>query len=481
LNSLNDRVDLIDQPIAASIELTSGTGIIKSGLLELGVKVFNPVNNTKSSVFNFNNDSYDGKTIRINQDDVAPVRMMGATIGANHGYSRSNLTLASHGKTNADVGSIWTDGTNQWVIIEIVSTSVIGVTARFGNIDFQISLPTLTHISGATNTAAFTPTATTSPNWFPMLKGHTVSMYVDGAKITETTIDRGFNKSLKVVESYDLMEKSDIVEWLILNGGEAVPSYSAASALNVNNTHEFDKAGGDTLYANFFTYKALSAAQDLMFTQSARLATGVDGSIKYYVPRSVAFTHESVNYDFSKPTAVDNLTITDRIDFTIARTETGKAVPDRLIMLNNSIGYAVGYLPILDADPAVRNTLTSKGIQISNYDAKVYPYLVSGLTTLSAGANYSCVAYRKYFKRPDEIKRIAEYDVRSDFGDFLFLDWNAGSFIDTVILPEYLQNKNFEVVEKTDNVILLTKVATGQISVQIETVTSNARLILKFK
>lgn len=464
----------------AAFNLASGTGSIKTGLIELGIKVFNPVLYTWSSVFNFNNDSYNGVQVRANGDDVAPVRMMGATIGANHGYSRTILTLDNHGKTNADIGSVWTNGTYQWVILQIISTSQLSVTCRTLNIALTLG-NTLTHVSGATNTASFTPTATSAVQWYPMLKNHSVKLYADGNQITDTTIDSGYNDSLKVVESYDLMEKTDIVEWLILNGGKEVTNYLAASALNVNHVHSFDETGGDTLYANFFTYKALSAALDLMFTQSARLSPGVDGLIKYYVPRSIPFIHESVNYDFSIPSSAEGLVLTNRIDFTVAKTETGKAVPDRLIMLNNTIGYAVGYLPVLDADPAVRNTLTSKGIQISQFEAKVYPYLVDGLTTLDAGANYSCVAYRKYFKRPAETRRTVEYDVKSDYGNFLYLDWHVGDFKDTIVLPEYIQNKSFEVVEKTDNVTLLTKVATGQIAVQIGTVTSNARLILKFK
>ena len=465
----------------ADFKLIAGTGTIKAGPLELGVKVFNQIMYTGNPVFNFNNDKYNNVTIRVNGDDVAPVRMMGATIGANHGYSRSNLTVAGHGKTNADVGSVWTDGTNQWVIVQINSTSVIGVTCRTANTGFSSSLPALTHVSGAMNTASFTPTSTTSVQWYPMLKNHSVKLYADGNQITNTTIDSGYDESLKVVESYDLMEKSDIVEWLILNGGEEVTSYDATSALNVNHVHNFDVNGSDTLYSNFFTYKALNAAQDLMFTQSARLTPNIDGLIKYYVPRSIPFVHESVNYDFSIPSSAEGLVLTNRIDFTVAKTEVGKAVPDRLVMFNNTIGYAVGYLPILDADPSVRNSLTSKGIQISQFDAKVYPYLVDGLTTLEAGANYSCVAYRKYFKRPAETRRTVEYNVRSDYGNFLFLDWHGGDFKDTIVLPEYMQNKSFEVIEKTDNVTLLTKVTTGQIAVQIGIVTSNARLILKFK
>ncbi|MCT8090727.1 hypothetical protein H0920_10580 [Acinetobacter sp. C_4_1] len=474
-----DEIATPSMPSKATFNLTNGIGWIKSGLFDIGIKVFNPVTYNESAVFNFNNDKFDGKVIRKNGDDAAPVRMMGATIGGRHGYSRTILTLQQHDKTISDVGSVWTDGSKEWVITQIISPTEISITSRRDNTSFRLG-GTLIHVSGATNTTAFKPLSVTAKQWYPMLKNHSVKVHVDDKSVIDTTLTTGFNDSLKISESYDLMEKSDIVEWLILNGGKEVKSYNAESALNVNNIHSFDVNGGDTIYARFFTYKGLSSATDLMFTQSARMQA-VNGEVLYYVPRSIAFTHESVNYNFSKPTDVTNLTITNRIDFTAARTETGAVLPDRLVMLSGDLGYATGYLPVLDAAPDVRNTLTSKGIQISQFDAKVYPYIVDGLKTLGAGASYSGVAYRKYFKRPIESRRTTEYDIRSDLGNFLFLDWHGGEFTDVITLPEHLQGRTFEVVEKTDNVKILTPVATNTLSVSIGMVTSNARLILKFK
>lgn len=463
----------------AELNLVNGTGTIKSGDLQLGVKIFNPVTYTGSAVFNFNNDQVGGTTVRVNGDDSAPVRMMGATVGANHGYSRSNLTLTTHGKTNADVGSVWTDGTNQWVIIQINSADVIGVTCRTANIGYNSSLPTLTHVSGATNTTTFTPTARSLAQWYPMLKNHRVRLSLDNEVVEDVNFTGGFDNSMKVSESYDLMEKSDIVEWLISNGGQQVTTYNAPSACNVSNTHNFSNKLTDVISANFFVYKDLSAAQDLMFTQSARLNI-VNSEVLYYVPRSIPFVHESVNYNFSKPFNVVGLTITNRIDFTTTRTETNVAVPDRLIMLAGDVGYATGYLPILGASADVRNSLTSKGIQISKFDSKVYPYLVDGLTTLTAGANYSCVAYRTYFTRPVETRRISQYEIPFEDNVYLFLDWQQGDFVDVIELRSELQGRTFEVIEKTLNVDILSNVTSENIAVKINTVENNARLILKF-
>lgn len=485
--SVNQISDLSSLGLSkkANLSLSNGSGSVKSGDWEIGLKVFNPVNYDGSAVFNFFQDKYKGNVVRINGDDSAPVRMMGATVGANHGYSRTVLTAANHGKTNSDVGSVWSNGAYEWVIIQIISVNQLAVTCRTANIALSTG-NTLTHVSGATNTANIVPTSVSAKQWYPMLKNHKVNLSLDGQNNNDVNLDSGFNDSLKISESYDLMEKADIVEWLILNGGKEVTSYSAASACNVSHTHTFNSDLTDVISANFFVYKDLSAATDLMFTQSAPLEP-VNNELLYYVPRSVAFTHESVAYDFSKPQNVADLNITARIDFTSARTESGQALPDRLVMLAGDIGYASGYLPILDAAPDVRNSLTSKGLQISQAkDAsgrpspKLYPYLVDSLTTLQAGANYSCVAYRAYFERPGITARTVQYDVPHGNESYLFLDWHSGDFVDIVELKPYLQGRSFEIIEQTSNVTLLSKVASENIAVKLDTVTDNARLIIKF-
>ncbi|MDC5140682.1 pyocin knob domain-containing protein, partial [Acinetobacter baumannii] len=82
------------------------------------------------TVFNFASDYVNGVLQRNLGDDVAPMRLDGTTVGANHGYRKTNLTAANHGKTTADIGSIWTNGTKEFVIVEIVSSSILSVTSR---------------------------------------------------------------------------------------------------------------------------------------------------------------------------------------------------------------------------------------------------------------------------------------------------------------------------------------------------------------
>ena len=466
----------------AFFNLIDGVATIQTKLFTFGLKIFNPVTDTDSAVFNFNNDQFNGKIIRQNTDDAAPVKMMGTYIGGRHGYSRTILNIPNHGKTYADVGSVWTDGYKEWVIIQIISPSEIAITSRKDNSKFNLGMVQLRHVGGANNTIPIKPVSLVDAQWYPMLKNHDVKLEVDGHQIQEKTMKQHFEKSLKVTESYDLMEKNEIVEWVIANKGSQLLSYAAPSAINVFNQYTFYPDGTNTIYTKFSTYKDLSAAKAIMVTQSYPLSFGVDGPIQYYIPRSIPFSLDSINYDFSKPYTIDNLKLPlkSSIIFDTNNTEPNSVLPDRMIMLSNKIGYATGYLPVLDASPSVRNTKTTKGLELSNTKLKVYPYLVDGLSTLPGGASYSAVAYRKYFVRPSEPKRTVQYDIPSDYGDYLYLDWHGGDFIDTIELPDYMHNRPFEVIEKTDNVELTSNISTNRIVVKIGNVTSNARLIIKF-
>ena len=105
---------------------------------------------------------------------------------------------------------------------------------------------------------------------------------------------------------------------------------------------------------------------------------------------------------------------------------------------------------------------------------------MDGLSTLDAGAHYSCIAYRTYFKRPKEVRRTAEYQVKHGQELYYYLDWHGGDFIDVIELDASLQGRSFTVLEQTENIEILTKVVSNQLAVKIGTVTHNARLIIKF-
>ena len=158
------------------------------------------------------------------------------------------------------------DGTNQWVIVDVV-TGFIWLTARTTN--NSISAGTLTHVSGATNTTSFSPSAFAAEQWYPVIKNRILKCAVDGQ--TLPTLDGTFyyydNASFH--ESYEIMNKSSIVEWLITQVGlsPTPDDYTGTSDLSVSISYVFDTNGNCTIYTDFLALNAVAAFQDIMFTQ----------------------------------------------------------------------------------------------------------------------------------------------------------------------------------------------------------------------
>lgn len=438
------------------------------------IKPFGVPNLATSEVFNFYDDHLDNVLFKQAADDVAPYRVTGSTVGANHGYVKTNCTVTGHVKTSVDVGSVWTDGTNQWVIIE-TATNIISITARTSNTAFVSG--TLTHVSGATNTASFTPSAVSSPGWFPVIKNRILKCSVDGQ--TLATLDGTFyyydNASFH--ESYEIMNKSSIVEWLITQVGlSPTPAqYSGTSDLSVSISYVFDVNGNCTIFTDFLALNAVAAFQDIMFIQCQKMMTGF-GNIYYYIPNSLALTHESNPYNFSLKQDMTAFTASSRINFTHARCEAGKQLCDRVIQLNDNLGVAVGYLPVLDAASGVRRTNASnKALQISEI-AKIYMSCIDGLqTSLAAGDYFSVVAYRNFYKK--SATRTSSYVVKKGDEFYWFMDWHS-TVKDRVPAPNFCVGKSFTVVDSY-NAAVLSDSITNSVVVDVNAAGSYGYLILK--
>ncbi|WP_441367836.1 pyocin knob domain-containing protein [Acinetobacter lwoffii] len=435
---------------------------------------------SNSTVFNFASDIVNGVVQRTLADDVAPMRLDGTTIGANHGYFKTNLTVAAHGKTSADIGSVWTNGYVQYVIVEIVSTEVISVTARLDNSNANTGV--YAHVSGAANTANFTATAVTgagTQQWYPAIRDRKLNIFVDDLKI-DGAVDGKYNfeKNVKFLESYSIMKKSDIVEWLITNKGQNHVNYNAVPAYTVNFGYTFDHECGCTIYFGGVGRKTVDLI-DQMITQSIQLAQG-NGTVYNYIPKAVEFTEGGFTYNFSKLENLYSKNPSTPLYLTAGRQEVGTNPIDRIVMLNDQVGYATGYLPILDAAPDVRvSNASNKYLEIRNGSLKLYPRLIdsASINKISKGDTFEAIAYRVYFLRDPNC--TAKYTVRSNYGDFFFLHWHTFGEHE-VELPADLVGREFEIVEQSSNVDLISNFASHSIIVDVTNTRVDGYLVLKF-
>lgn len=248
--------------------------------------------------------------------------------------------------------------------------------------------------------------------------------------------------------------------------------------ISVSIDYVFDYEANCTVYSEFVAHKVMPLT-DIMFLQSQRMTVHGDGSVKYYIPKTLPVAHENKLLDFSLIDSADTQGWQSRLDFTPAACEVEGQLCDRAIQLSNSYGFAMGFLPVLDASPSRRRiNARAKGLQISNSSGKIYMSGIDrGPSDLAVGEHFSVVGYRNVLI--NQAGRTSFYPVRSDFGDYLYMDWHS-SVVGPVQLPKDYEGRVFEVVEKSANVELLSTNADPDLRVKVTAAKAYGYLILKF-
>jgi hypothetical protein len=435
---------------------------------------------SQSIVFDYISDIVDSVVQRNLGDEAAPLHADNTTIGANHGYNKADLTLANHGKTVADIGSVWSSGVRQYVIVDIVSSNVLSITSRYDNEKYELG--ELTHVSGAANTSSFTPTAMSNAlQWHPVIKDRTLVCAIDGTHIDlSKNGSYEFKDSVKFTEYYEIMRKTDLVEWLILHKGQNHVNYDAVPSIAMSHAYTFDHECGQTIAFNCVGLKPGTPFVDASITQSIKLGIG-NGAVYYFVPKSTPMNIGSTEYNFTQPEPIESKRPSANIIFNKGNNEPNATPVDRLIQLNDQVFYATGYLPLYDADPAIRTDgAVEQYLEIRSDSLKVYPRLKHILSqgVLNAGDNISGVAYRRYGLR--ENGRI-KFPVRDASGDFFFIHWLEVGKLDRVPLPADYVGRDFEIVEKSENINLLSTFASTTMLVQVGADKNYGYLTLRFK
>lgn len=431
---------------------------------------------TTSSVFNFIDDQVDGVSIKPTSDDPAPYRVLGTTVGGNHGYAMSLLDAAGHGKTQADAGSVYSDGVNEHVIVAVVDADHLYAMRRDTNA--YTPAGTLTWVSGGVDHDDITATDTTNSVLYPPFNGRSIRVFVDGVEVVDHRWSGVYNRTVSFVESYGLLARADVVASVEANAasGQIVPSGDPSAVVTI--TYNFDYEGNCTINTDFTCLKDGVPIQDIMFLQSQRMATGVDGDIRYYIPKTLPVEWSDRTYNYALIDDTDTTAWTDRLSFTPAHCEPDGLLPDRAIQLSDHYGFAIGYLPVQSTAPEVRRANASvKALQLSTESCKIYLSAIDrGVGTLNAGDYFSTIGYRNLLLR--DAARTASYAVRINSTAYFYADWHDIAGLDLVPLPVDLAGRDFEIVEKY-NVDVMSQSLTSRLVVNVNATGSYGYLIMK--
>ena len=403
-----------------------------------------------------------GTIVASQGDDAAPLHYNGTYIGANHGaYIVHEVTVNAHGKTYADVGSRWTQGANTYTIVRIVDANKVWlVSQNIGATYWQfvtssLSGLTLTHSTGATNTASFTPSADTLTQLLSAVNNHTKKIVADGFK--DLTAAGVYDvESIEFIDNYDIMNPVSILSYLQSRVGTTTEQNlsvdSITSDVRVSVNYRYALNGSCTVSTQLhkkaninFSFAGLVQANPLNYSGKTLIE---------YANKMKPVTVSGTSYDLSATidattnTALISMHKTDWLDTTNP--------PDRVLNLvkngaNKEFGQVLGYSLTRGATkPSVRQNTTDAGFFNNPTTKKVYPKaLVGNLATV-----VNAVSYRAIYN-PAILPQATIYTWYEDNGEiFVVLDIHQSASMLKLPLPSMFNGKSAEVIDSHANFTL---------------------------
>lgn len=341
-----------------------------------------------------------GTRIHDTSDDNCPIHTGWSYVGGNHGYNvGTQITVAGHGKTTADVGSRWSDGARIFTLLAVVDTTRL----LFGNPYVVIDGitqgarvrpgATLTHLSGATNRNPV-PITTLTPDVQirPATHTHDVVVELDGRPLPD---GRNVGRELMIRESYLIPSYRGMIDTAQANIGTPIAGIMSRlpSLCRVDNVYRWSPGGLlVTQTVTALDQFALSAG----VTQCSALTPPAGGGRRQFMPNVglAGGLNWSTFANLGSLTTLTDITpATLRDPLMPATSMTQWAVNSTGVQ---QWGIAVGLLPLDDGEPSVRARHTAtKSWFISTSLKKNYPQLVWGRILLP-GQSVTATAYRRY-------------------------------------------------------------------------------------
>lgn len=419
---------------------------------------------------NLTTDTIDGAIIANGTDNIAPIHVMNSVVGANHGYFYTRLKCTSHGKTSDDIGSVYTNGASEVVIMSIVSDDYINLSQRATNGAVQVG--SYSHVSGGVNNGGLVlEESVISSQFYPCYQNYSLKVYVDDLLINERTGKWQFKDKVVLSESYEILEKNDIMEHIISTGNYNVSGKEGV--VLVNNSYEFDLYGGCTIYADWLFMKSVPVYRIAGLQEQKTMAEN------YYIPKVKAYG----DYDYAmiEPSNKTQLNGDETQTFTPDKYESADSIPDRVIGINGDHAIATGLLPVSSASASNRPiNCEREALSITGSTAKIYHRVVAKNDHISeVGEHYSAIMYRNLMIKPDN--GTAAYVVRTRGGDFLYFDWHNISETQVLDVPAEFAGREFDVVESRNATQSSDELLDSKMVVNIDSIDDYSYLVIKVK
>lgn len=349
-------------------------------------------------------------------DESCPERRNGMFVDGNHGATCYQVTKAAHGMANVDVGSIWTDGTSQWMLLYIESASVLVFQRRYTgtNTKWVISSAapasaTFTHVSGATHTGAIAFTSPTAQQFVPIIRDQVQRVMVDGTAVVADGDYLG--SSVWLEEVYTGLNIAKVQDALIAAVGAGSPNWTPdVGQSRVYSRYEWNKWGAVTIYTGRHVVDAYTRTALIDYwggIQMQRLSLtgdstpGMHTAVEMYIPD--VGTVSGLNF---KAKADITANVTD-IQVMTANCDDPTKPSDMFCLLgkngaNYASGQAFGYDPLVGlGEFATRAAKSARVLNLSSAN-KCYPTAIdSAAGDAVAGDEFELACYRAPFLPTD--------------------------------------------------------------------------------
>lgn len=421
-------------------------------------------------------------------DDTSPSSINNGFIGGNHGNPAAlTITANSHGKTLADVGSIYEDSQGvKFYLLKVLSGNTLLMISENLNSDdknwiFKTNPSgTLTYQSNGSDVNNIIISSVATTQLYPSVMNVSQALVADGITIKE---DGSYQMDdLVITEYYDIVSTPDMVNKLVANrpsgGYTSQPTFTDADAvLSVITQYNFEEQCKCVVTWSWIARKDLYL-KEFYGQQSCYHQPSWITDYKRYAPNVLPWVDNGNTIELRIPKSIysSNQALTDGKKIGTSNFENNKRplrLVDMLISNTLNINFNFGVLEVANLQNISDYTdyawyfRAAESPTSSNF-WKAYPYVINSKLNsdgyVAAGTIVQGANFRGWSEKTNDRTNLYCFKNGEDY--YIFADWHESKH-DNIPIPTSLSGKQITIIDKSNNVAVNGNYATSGIDVHI--------------
>lgn len=400
---------------------------------------------------------------KASHDDICPLKVEDTYIGANHGFNCvDKITASNHGKTEADIGSVWQDQAQQtYCLVKVPDKDTLSFVVfddknmADGKMRYGKPEGSLIHVRGAVHKEEVMVENRVGTQLWQCFNHYTAAFLKDGVPCDISQDGVLCGESFAYVTEYDLIYVPAMLQYLMENVGYNTNDSQCSDAitesyLRVTVTYEFHGNGSVS------SYHKIKCEREIDVDYIGLLQSMCVAEVPYtYVPDTV-YDQLTVHEDNTKHTFDRGNWLSDKkAPYRFYQFADKDATKGMALVYDRQYGQG---------DNATRRARL-KNAGWYHTSKKQYPAFISGCA-LSKGEQLDGFAARMPLHKYDEdVTGVCWYWLGEDI--VLLIDTHCA--VDKEIsLPAYMDGRKLEVLDRTDNFVIVQEEIIGS-KLQIKT------------